>query len=100
MSSLENHELTEKNKASNSEPILRSFIFWILLTIGFITIILGFFSVISVLIVYLQQVPFDYSNGLLLGFLLMLGGFILIIGLLIIRKWTPPPISDTNIDSS
>ena len=91
MSNSENQEYQEKNSESDSVPILRSKIFWILLTVGLFTIILGLFSILSIVIASLQQPQFNYSSGLLIGFLLVIGGFLLIIGIIILKKWTPLP---------
>lgn len=100
MSNSENQECQEKNSVSDSVPILRPRIFWILLTVGLLTIILGLFSILSVVIANLQQTQFNYSSGLLIGFLLVIGGFLLIIGIIILKKWTPPQILDIPLDSS
>ena len=94
MNQSDNHEYQENGGISTPIPILGDTSFWIIVLLGLFTITLGFFSILSVIIVSLQQSAFNYSSGFLIGLLLVLGGAILIGGGILLRRL--PPTSEIS----
>ena len=72
-------------------PHLNSSIFWVLLTVALLNLILGFFTIISVIIDTVTHNQFNYPDTVIIGFLLIIGGFILLGGTIIMRNWAPIP---------
>jgi hypothetical protein len=89
LSQSDNHEYQENRSISEPTPVLGDASYWILVMIGAFTIILGLFSILSVIIVSLQHSQLNYTSGFLIGLLLVLGGSILIIGGILLRR-SPP----------
>ena len=89
MNQSDKHEYQENGGIPKPIPILGDTSFWIIIMVGVFTITLGFFSILSVVIVSIQQSEFNYSSGFLIGLLLILGGAILIGGGILLRRLPP-----------
>jgi len=99
MSSSEDLSFQEKTTKSTPNSTLNPFVYWILFTASILTIILGFFSIIGIIIETTKTNQLNYIDGLLVGLLLIVGGFILLLGVIIMKKWSPPPIPEAGSDS-
>ena len=95
------------NSAKNSEeetvetvPHLRPSIFWIFLTIALLTLILGFFTLTSVIIDSIQHSRISYPDTIIIGLFLIFGGIILLGGSIIMRNWAPLPHTEAQEESS
>ncbi len=89
-----------KNKESiSSSSVLSPVLYWILFFASILTILLGFFSITGVIINTLQTDQLNFFDGLLVGFLLVMGGFVLLLGTIIMKNWSPPPFSEMESDS-
>ena len=99
MKEAQNLPILENTTENNQNHYLNRWIYWILLTGGLFTTIVGFFLTLSVLVVIIQQNQIDYTDGLLVSLLLLIGGLILLIGTFIMDRWSPseptPPFDDS-----
>jgi hypothetical protein len=99
MSSSDDTSFQEKVTLSTPNTTLNPFIYWILFTASLITIILGLFSITGVIVETTKTNHLNYFDGLLVGLLLVAGGFISLLGVIIMKKWSPPPIPEAGSDS-
>jgi uncharacterized membrane protein HdeD (DUF308 family) len=81
-------------------PHLKPPIFWIFLTIALLTLILGFFTLASVIIDSIQHSRINYPDTIIIGLLLIFGGVILLGGSIIMRNWAPLPQIEAQEESS
>jgi uncharacterized membrane protein YpjA len=100
---MSNQDDTIKN---NQEEIIvavshiKPSILWVFLIVAFLTLIFGFFSILSVLIDSIQHNQINYPDALIIGSLLIFGGIILLVGAVIMKNWAPLPQVDTQDDTS
>ena len=99
MSSSDDSSSQEKMSLSTPSTILNPYIYWILIFGSLLTIILGLFSIIGVVIDTIRTNQLIYYDGFLVGLLLVAGGFILLLGVIIMKNWSPPPFPDIQSDS-
>ncbi|MHA2387159.1 MAG: hypothetical protein ACXACW_00400, partial [Candidatus Hodarchaeales archaeon] len=99
MSSSDDTSFQEKVTLSTPNTTLNPFIYWILFTASLITIILGLFSITGVIVETTKTNHLNYFDGLLVGLLLVAGGFVSLLGVIIMKKWSPPPIPEAGSDS-
>jgi acyl-CoA synthetase (AMP-forming)/AMP-acid ligase II len=89
----------EKTREKKQNHHLNRWIYWILITGGSFSTIMGVFLTLSVLIAITQQNQVNYAKGLIVSLLLLIGGVILIIGTLIMDRMAPfesnPPLNDS-----
>ena len=89
-----------KEEISGSIPPIKSPIVWSFLTVAFLTLIIGFFTLLSVIVDSIQHSRLNYPDAVLISFLLIFGGFTLLGGTIIMKKWSPQPQIDTMDDTS
>ena len=99
MSDLESSINNEIEEPEELVQHLKSPIYWVFLTISFLTLIFGIFIIISVVIDTIQWNHLNYPDTLLIGFLLIVGGLILLGGTIMMKNWAPPPEIDTLDDA-
>ncbi len=100
---MSNQKDTTKNnieEITTTVPHLKSFMVWIFLTIAFLTLMLGIFTVLSVIIDSIQQNQLNYPDAVIIGFLLIFGGISLLGGTFIMKNWAPQPQINTLDDTS
>lgn len=89
----------EKTREKKQNHYLNRWIYWILITGGSFSAIMGVFLTLSVLIVITQQNQVSYTKGLIVSLLLLIGGVVLLIGTFIMDKMSPlesnPPSDDS-----
>jgi len=90
----------DKEEITGSVPQLKSPIVWGFLTVAFLTLILGFFTLLSVIVDSIQHNRLNYPDAVLISFLLIFGGFVLLGGTIIMKKWSPQPQINTLKDTS
>ncbi len=99
MSSSEDPSHHKKTFSSAPNTVISPNIYWVLFFASFLSMILGLFSILGVIIDTTQTNQLNYLEGLLVGLLLIGGGFILLLGAIILRRWSPPPSSEELPDS-
>ncbi|MHA1543179.1 MAG: hypothetical protein ACTSQH_09400 [Candidatus Hodarchaeales archaeon] len=91
MSNKDNSVKSREEERVETVPHLNPSIFWIFLTGALLTLILGLFTITSVLIDSIQHSRINSPDTLFIGFLLIFGGIILLGGSIIMRNWAPLP---------
>ena len=100
---MSNQDDTLKNnqeEKSVAVPHLKSPILWVFLIVAFLTLIFGFFTIISVIIDSIQHNRINYPDTIIIGSLLIVGGVVLLGGAIIMKNWSPLPQVDTQDDTS
>lgn len=100
---MSNQDDTIKNNQEEkivAVPHIKSSILWVFLIVALLTLIFGFFSILSVIIDSVQHNQINYPDALIIGSLLTIGGVILLGGAIIMKNWSPPPQVDTPDDTS
>ncbi len=90
MSKKDNSVKSREEENTETVPHLNPSIFWIFLTVALLTLILGFFTITSVIIDSIQHSQINYPDAMIIGLLLIFGGIILLGGSIIMRSWAPP----------
>ena len=91
MSNRDNSVKSSEEEGVEAVPHLNPSIFWIFLTVALLTLILGLFTIASVLVDTIQHSQINYPDALFIGLLLIFGGIILLGGSIIMRNWAPLP---------
>lgn len=100
MSNQDDTTKNNKEETIGAVPHLKSPLIWVFLTVAFLTLIFGFFTVLSVIVDSIQHNRLNYPDTVIIGFLLIFGGLILLGGTFIMKNWSPLPQIDTQDDTS
>jgi uncharacterized membrane protein HdeD (DUF308 family) len=100
MSNRDNSVKSSEDERIETVPHLNPSIFWIFLTVAFLTLILGLFTITSVFVDSIQHSQINYPDALFIGLLLIFGGIILLSGTIIMRNWAPLPQIEAQEDPS
>ncbi len=100
MSNRDNSVKSSEEETVDAVPHLKPSIFWIFLTIALLTLVLGFFTLTSVIIDSIQHSRINYPDTIIIGLLLIFGGVILLGGSIIMRNWAPLPQIEAQEESS
>lgn len=100
MSNKDNSVKSREEEIVEAVPHLKPSIFWIFLTIALLTLILGFFTLVSVIIDSVQHSRINYPDAIIISLFLIFGGVALLGGSIIMRNWAPPPQIEAQEGSS
>ncbi|MHA1513656.1 MAG: hypothetical protein ACTSRJ_06330 [Candidatus Hodarchaeales archaeon] len=100
---MSNQDDTNKNNQGEkvvAVPHIKPSILWVFLIIALLTLIFGFFSILSVLIDSIQHNQINYPDAIIIGSLLVFGGIFLLGGTIIMKNWAPLQQVDTQDNTS
>ena len=100
MSNQDDTKTNNNDEVAVVVPHIKSSIIWVFLTVAFLTLIFGFFTISSVIINNIQHNQLNYPDSIIIGFLLIFGGLILLGGTFIMKNWAPQQQIETMDDAS